>query len=101
MTDDEPFRRLQKNAASLAISLNALQEALRRSFRRSCKTEDVSAELKWFSELEADLIHRAKHTVTEGVAMTDEVIIIDQVIDYLRFVFDGIRRDVANKTEGK
>ena len=98
---NDPFRQLQKNSAALAISLSALQEALRRSLLRSCKAGDASAELKWFSELDADLIHRAKQTVTEGLAMTDEAIIIDQAIDYLRFVFKGVRRDVVSKTKGK
>jgi hypothetical protein len=99
--DEETLQRFQNNAATLGISLHALQEALRRSLLRLCKAGDASAELKWFSELQVDLVHRTKHTITEGIAMSDEVSIIDKSISYLGFVFDGVRRDVMKETKGK
>jgi hypothetical protein len=99
--DEEAQRAFKNNAATLAISLHALQEDLRRSLVRLCKASDASTELKWFSELEADLVHRAKHTMTEGISMSDEIIIIDGAMDHLHFVFNGIRKDVMKETEGE
>jgi hypothetical protein len=101
MADDKALQALRNNAATLAVALNAMQEALHRSLLKSCEAGDASKELKWFSELENDLVHRAKDTVTEGMSMPNEVIIIDQATEYLRFVFSSIRREVIEKTKGK
>jgi hypothetical protein len=91
----------RRRSAALAISLSAMQEALRRCFLKIYETRDASAELKWFSNLEDELIRATKDTIIEGAAMSDEVIMVDEAIAYLRFAFDGVRREIANKSKGK
>ena len=87
------------DTTSLAIALAGMQEALRRCMLKICEAGDASAELDWFSELEDELAHRAKNAVIEGAAMSDETTVVNQAIAYIGFAFEGVRRDVSNKTE--
>jgi hypothetical protein len=97
MGENEPDWR----ALLLSLQLTVLQEALRRSVLKMCKTQDPATVSKWLSKLEDDLVRSIKETVMQGASMTDEVRMMDGAIKHIRFVLDKIRRQITNKSEGK
>jgi hypothetical protein len=87
-----------KQKGLLAIMLLVTQDALRRTLIELTHLKGENG-LRWLSEFEAQLVRDAKDTVTEGVAMEDEVAQIDGAIQYLQFLFDGARREIAEKSK--
>jgi hypothetical protein len=80
---------------AMGMSLLVLQEALRQTLIMLAETKGDQA-LPWLSEFEDQLIRDAKGTVTEGISIDHEAPLIDGTIDYLKFVFDGVRRNIAD-----
>jgi hypothetical protein len=79
---------------SMGICLIVLQGALRESLIMLAESKGDEA-LSWLSEFEDQLIRDAKGTVTEGISVNHEVALIDDAINILKFVFDGVRRRIA------
>jgi hypothetical protein len=81
---------------AMGMWLLVLRDALERSLIMLAESKGDKA-LTWLSEFENQLIRDAKGTVTEGVAIDREVALIDSAIDFLKFVFDSVRRQIASK----
>ena len=80
---------------AMGLWVLALQSALRETLLMLADTKGDQA-LPWLSEFEDQLIRDAKGTVTEGIPVDDETGLVDSAIDMLKFVFDGVRRDIAS-----
>jgi hypothetical protein len=82
----------------MGISILVLQEALRSSLIHLVEIKGQDG-LAWLSEFQDELVRSAKNMVGEGFAMEDEIKLIDGSIQYLNFIFDGVRREIADKTK--
>jgi hypothetical protein len=84
--------------AILAASLMATQEALRKSLRELCELKGGGAR-KWLDKFEQRSIADAKDMIGEGIAMEDELRIIDGVIANIRSMFAPLRNDLFGDTK--
>jgi hypothetical protein len=84
--------------AIFAASLVATREALRKALKELCELKGGGAK-RWLDDFEQRLIADAKDMIGEGVAMEDELKIIDGVIANLRLTFTGVRNDLFGETK--
>jgi hypothetical protein len=84
--------------AILAASLMATQGALRNALRELYELKGGGAR-KWLGNFEQRSIADAKDMVGEGIAMEDELKIIDGVIANIRSMFAPLRNDLFGDTK--
>jgi hypothetical protein len=84
--------------AILAASLMATQEALRKALRELYELKGGGAR-KWLDNFEQRSIADAKDMVGDGIAMEDELKIIDGVIANIRLTFAPLRNDLFGDTK--
>ena len=84
--------------AILGASLMATQEALRNVLKELCELKGSGAK-RWLDDFEQRLIADAKGMGGVGVAMEDELEIVDGVIAMLRFTFTGVRHDLFGESK--
>jgi hypothetical protein len=84
--------------AILAASLMATQEALRKALKEIYELKGGGTK-RWLDNFEQTLIADAKDMVVEGVAMEDELKIIDGVISNIRFTFTALKNDLFGETK--
>ena len=92
MADVDPQKKV------MGMCLLVTQDALTRCLGQPSKTKgDQRSE--WLLEFENELVRDAKDIVTEGVPMNDELVLVESAIKYLKFIFDGARREIAEKSK--
>jgi hypothetical protein len=82
----------------LSVSLMATQDALRRTLKELYYLKGTDG-AKWLDDFEQQLLSDAKGTVSEGVSMEDELKAVEGSIQMLRFVFMGVRSEIADEAE--
>jgi hypothetical protein len=82
----------------LAVSLLATQDALRRTLKELYYLKGAAGDA-WLTDFEQQLLLDAKQTISEGVAMDDELKAIEGSMAMLRFVFMGVRSQIADEAK--
>jgi hypothetical protein len=74
-----------------------LQEGLRRALIELVRSKG-DAGLAWLTDFQNELVRDAKCTSgVDGLPIEDEAEIMKIAINYLEFVFDGIRREITEQ----
>jgi hypothetical protein len=82
----------------LGASLVATREALRKALKEIYELKGGGAK-RWLDNFERGLIAGAKDMVGEGVAMEDELKIINGVIANIRSTFTELRNELFGETK--
>jgi hypothetical protein len=82
----------------LGASLLATQDALRRTLKELYYLKGENG-AKWLNDFEQQLLSDAKSTITEGVSMEDELKAVEGSMAMLRFVFMGVRSQIADEAK--
>ena len=74
-----------------------LQEGLRRALIELVRLKG-DAGLAWLTDFQNELVREAKSTSgVDGLPIEDEGAVMNIAINYLEFVFDGIRREITEE----
>jgi hypothetical protein len=85
------------NQQILGLSLLTTQLALRGTIKELYRSKEPAG-AKWLTDLENDLVSGLKDTVSEGVAMEDEIKVIDGAAATLEAFFKGLRNEIADES---
>jgi hypothetical protein len=88
------------NQQILGSSLMATQEALRITLKELYYLKGVNG-AKWLDDFEQQLLSETKSIITEGCSLEDELKTVEGTMAMLRFVFLGVRTQIANDAKDK
>jgi TRAP-type C4-dicarboxylate transport system substrate-binding protein len=87
-----------RNEAVLMMTSLYLTEGLRRTLLELVQAKGDEG-LNWLRDFEDELVRDAKGSGVDGVPIEDEAAIMRGAIEFLGFIFDDIRREIADKTK--
>jgi hypothetical protein len=87
-----------RNEAILMMASLYLKEGLRRTLLELVQAKGDEG-LNWLRNFEDELVRDAKCSGVDGVPIEDEAAIMRGALEFLGFIFDGVRREIADKTK--
>jgi hypothetical protein len=75
-----------------------LQEALGSSLIQLVDIKGKDG-LSWLSEFQDQLIQSSKNSLAQGLATEDELELLGISFRHLNFIFDGVRREMSEKSK--